>query len=90
MYHFIYIIFIFSHAIPLCLLLIIIYVYFQAAEQAASRPGELGYTIALAARYLHFHIRYSINANIRFRTICQIVCVFYFYDYVVTMRNDGF
>ena len=60
---------IFSHdfhfdvfTIPLCLSLIITYVYFQAAEQAASRPGELGYTIALAARYLDFHIQYSINA----------------------------
>ena len=42
--------------------LIITYVFFQAAEQAASRPGELGYTIALAARYLDFHIQYHINA----------------------------
>ena len=41
--------------------LIITYVFFQAAEQAASRPGELGYTIALAARYLKFHIQYSIT-----------------------------
>ena len=49
---------------PLCLSLIITYVNFQAAEQAASRPGELGYTIALAARYLDFHIQYSINAII--------------------------
>ena len=52
---------IFSFTIPLCLSLIITYVYFQAAEQAASRPGELGYTIALAARYLKFHIQYSIT-----------------------------
>ena len=37
--------------------------FFQAAEQAASRPGELGYTIALAARYLNFHIQYPINDN---------------------------
>ena len=60
--------------------LIITYVYFQAAEQAASRPGELGYTIALAARYLDFHIQYSINAirNIRFKNICRIVYVILF------------
>ena len=48
------------NTIPLYLSFIITYVYFQAAEQAASRPGELGYTIALAARYLHFHMQYSI------------------------------